>query len=85
MRSKRMRFQRRMSRHWQAFTRAMIIAQIDGGLNADDEECERCGGDGFTTLHDSPDVWGEDCCAEEDRLITCPACRGQGNVREILS
>lgn len=46
----------------------------------DDGECPTCGGDGLSTPHDHPEVWGEDACVEEDRVITCPDCHGKGRA-----
>ena len=37
-------------------------------------ECSRCGGEGFIELVDAPELWGEDCLCEENRLIDCPEC-----------
>jgi len=43
--------------------------------NREDWECDRCGGEGFIELVDAPELWGEDCLSEENRLIICPGCR----------
>jgi len=52
----------------------------DGG---DDESmdctCDQCGGDGVVELEDTPELWGEDCFSEENRLVTCPSCSGKGS------
>lgn len=43
------------------------------------QSCGRCGGDGVIHLSEAgPSVWGEDCFCEEDRMIQCPTCRGEG-------
>lgn len=42
------------------------------------DECERCCGEGHIELHEAPELWGEDCCSEENRLVTCPECDGYG-------
>ena len=51
-------------------------------LYLDDEDfetCERCGGDGTIEYADAgPSVWGEDIPSEENHLITCPDCNGEG-------
>jgi len=86
MRAKRMRWQRKQSRYWQSYTREYARLQASGVLEDDgrmDFEsgldcCERCGGEGMVELHDAPDQWGEDCCCEENRTITCPDCKGDG-------
>ena len=45
--------------------------------------CDECGGDGFVELHDAgPSYWGEDCCSELNRLVTCRSCRGTGEARK---
>lgn len=44
----------------------------------DPDFCGRCGGDGVINLSDAPDLWGEDCFCEIDRLVTCPSCQGKG-------
>lgn len=86
MRTKRMRFQRKESRYWQSYTREFAKAQASGVMDFDGrvdfegglDHCERCGGEGMVELHDAPDQWGEDCCCEENRTITCPDCKGDG-------
>ena len=46
---------------------------------AGEQSCGRCGGDGVIHLSEAgPSIWGEDCFCEEDRLIQCPTCRGEG-------
>jgi hypothetical protein len=55
--------------------------------NCDGEgwECSRCGGNGFIELVDAPELWGEDCLSEENRLIPCPECREiERNMRRII-
>ncbi len=42
------------------------------------DECERCGGDGFIELAEAPELWGEDCMSEKNRLVKCPDCDGYG-------
>lgn len=44
---------------------------LDGDL------CEQCCGDGVVELIDTPELWGEDCFSEENRLVTCPSCQGR--------
>lgn len=46
----------------------------------DADECERCGGEGFVSYMDSPDVWGEDCPSMLDHYVSCPECGGRGLV-----
>lgn len=48
-------------------------------------ECDLCGGDGVRELHDAPEEWGEDFCAEENRLITCPECEEIEKQRRQLA
>lgn len=79
MRSKRMRFQRKESRNHQSHTRHLnreleAAMSFESGLDT----CDRCGGDGMIELHDAPELWGEDCCSEANRVITCPDCKGDG-------
>lgn len=50
----------------------------DRFYDGDDDEpvCDCCGGEGFVELEDHPELWGEDCFVEENRLVTCPECGG---------
>jgi DnaJ-class molecular chaperone len=43
-----------------------------------DNYCECCGGDGHVELQDHPELWGEDCFVEMNRLVVCPECGGKG-------
>ena len=45
-------------------------------------ECGRCGGDGHIELSEAPELWGEDCMMEKNRLVECPDCDGIGWVLE---
>lgn len=48
-------------------------------IGPDPDVCDMCGGEGIIMLSEAgPGVWGEDCFCDEDRPITCPACRGKG-------
>ena len=81
MRTKRMRWERKCSRYSQSCTKSMLKhlaerMEHEGNL----DPCDRCGGDGMIELHDAPEMWGEDCCSEENRLMTCPDCKGDGVV-----
>lgn len=51
----------------------------------DSDCCDQCGGDGVVQLSDTPELWGEDCFCEIDRLVTCPSCLGKGISREVGS
>lgn len=42
------------------------------------DPCERCGGEGTLELRDCPELWGEDCFVEKNRLVMCPECNGRG-------
>lgn len=39
-----------------------------------DDTCSCCGGDGVVELVDHPELWGEDCLSEINRLVPCPEC-----------
>jgi hypothetical protein len=54
---------------------------FDDGMDGKDNSCPRCGGEGFVELHEAPELWGEDCCAEVNRLVDCPECKGTGVLR----
>ena len=49
----------------------------DDRLESDDV-CNLCGGERFVALSDCPELWGEDCFSEIDRLVRCPECKGEG-------
>lgn len=36
--------------------------------------CSTCGGDGLSSLHAHPELWGGDACSEWDYPIECPTC-----------
>jgi len=46
------------------------------GPDDDGPGCACCGDEGLVELEDHPELWGEDCFVEENRLVTCPECGG---------
>lgn len=57
------------------------LMQVQG---PDDETdaCDQCGGDGVIQLSEAgPGIWGEDVFCDEDRMIICPSCHGEGDAR----
>lgn len=49
----------------------------------DEPCCPECGGDGMVEyLEAGPTVWGEDCPSEENHLVTCPNCKGSGQLKD---
>ncbi|MCB2198920.1 hypothetical protein KQI63_05905 [bacterium] len=55
-----------------------ILLVLDDYEFDENDPCPKCGGDGFIALSECPELWGEDCFAERDRLVTCPECHGGG-------
>lgn len=53
--------------------RAYYDEFYDGG---DEPACDCCGGEGFVELEDHPELWGDDCFTELNRLVACPECSG---------
>lgn len=58
--------------------RADADDKYDGYEPDDDGRCWRCGGEGSVEYNDAPEVWGEDSPSEENHLVECPECHGEG-------
>lgn len=57
-----------------------VLYGDDGGYDdPTDCTCDQCGGDGVVELQETPELWGEDCFCEQNRLVTCPSCHGKGS------
>lgn len=41
-----------------------------------EDECPRCGGDGYVDVDDAPELWLEDLSPGHD-LVRCPDCKGK--------
>ena len=49
----------------------------------DEPSCPDCGGEGMVEYNDAgPSVWGEDCPSEMNHLVTCPNCKGSGQLKD---
>ena len=59
------------------FVEEEIDTDYDGPMEPHDP-CERCGGEAMMELRDCPELWGEDCFVEKNRLVMCPECGGKG-------